>query len=123
MRIGVPKEIRAGEWRVALSPEVAGKLAQAGHEVLIETAAGENARIPDSAFAQAGAIIVPDARTAFGADVVLKVQRPVSAAEGGPDEIAWLREGAGLIGLLAPFRPPGPGGGSAARGLSAFRLG
>jgi len=122
MRIGVPKEIRASERRVALSPEVAGKLAQAGHEVRIETAAGENARIPDSAFAQAGAIIVPDACTAFGADVVLKVQRPVSVVEGGPDEIAWLHEGAGLIGLLAPFEHRDQVEAYAARGLTAFAM-
>lgn len=103
MKIGVPKEIRSGERRAAISPEVAKKLAGAGHEVLVESGAGTGAMIPDSAFAEAGAAIVPEARQAFAAEVVLKVQRPMTAAEGGPDELALMRQGTALIGLLAPF--------------------
>lgn len=122
MRIGVPKEIRAGERRAALSPEVAKKLVSAGHEVLVETGAGEGAAIPDSAFADAGAKIAPNAGAAFAADVVLKVQRPTTAAEGGPDELAFMREGTVLIGLLAPFANREQVEAYAKRGVLAFAM-
>lgn len=95
MRIGVPAETHAGERRVALVPESAGRLVKAGCEVAVQRGAGDRAGFPDAAYAAAGAAIVP-AGEAFAADVVLKVQRPT------PEEAALLREGAALVSFLAP---------------------
>jgi NAD(P) transhydrogenase subunit alpha len=90
MKVGVPKETAADERRVALVPEVAGRLVKASHAVVIETGAGVAAGFPDDAFTAAGATI----GDAWTADVVCKVQRPA------PAEIAKLRGGAALIGQL-----------------------
>ncbi len=80
MRIGVPREIADGERRVALVPDTIGPLVKSGLEVLVETRAGDGAFHADASYQQAGARIVPDARTLYGdADVVLKVQRPTPA--------------------------------------------
>jgi NAD(P) transhydrogenase subunit alpha len=96
MKIGVPKETAAGERRVALVPEVIGKLTKAGHEVLVERGAGEAALIPDGAFEEAGARLV-GAGEAFGADVLVKVAAP------SDDEVAKLGKDTILIGFLAPL--------------------
>jgi H+-translocating NAD(P) transhydrogenase subunit alpha len=104
MRIGVPKETADGERRVALVPEVVGKLVKstgggdvAAHQVLVQRGAGESAFIPDEAYAEAGAELVDDAAAAFGADVVVKVAAP----DGG--EIGLLASGSVLIGFLGPL--------------------
>ena len=60
MRIGVPRETAAGERRVALVPEVVGKLIPAGFEVLVQRGAGEAASFPDAAYEEAGARLVDD---------------------------------------------------------------
>jgi NAD(P) transhydrogenase subunit alpha len=71
---------------------------------MIETGAGTSAAVPDGAYAAAGArIAVDEAESLRDADIVLKVQRPLSAAEGGPDELALMKSGAMLIGILAPY--------------------
>ena len=90
MQIGVPKETVAGERRVALVPDVAGKLVKAGHGVVVERGAGVEAGAPDEAFTAAGASVGDP----WSTDVVCKVQKP------GPEEISKLREGGALIGLL-----------------------
>jgi H+-translocating NAD(P) transhydrogenase subunit alpha len=95
MRIGVPKETAPGERRVALVPEVAGKLAKAGFEVMVQRGAGHAAGFPDAAYEGAG-VRLSDAAAAFGAEVVLKVQRPTLA------EAEQLEEGAALVSFLAP---------------------
>lgn len=95
MTLGAPKETHAGERRVALTPDVAGRLAQAGIEVFIERGAGAEAYFPDEAYAAAGARLV-GAGEAFGADLVVKVQPPTEG------EIAALRRGAALISFLRP---------------------
>ena len=78
MKVAVPREIVAGERRVALTPDAAAALVKAGLEVVIERGAGEAASYLDAAFTQAGASLAPDAAALYGqADVVLKVQRPV----------------------------------------------
>ncbi len=96
MKIGVPKETAAGERRVAMVPEVVGKLTRAGHEVLIERGAGEAALIPDPAFEEAGARLV-DPGAAFDADVVVKVAAP------SDEEVGRLGRDTTLIGFLAPL--------------------
>ncbi|QQR69525.1 MAG: Re/Si-specific NAD(P)(+) transhydrogenase subunit alpha [Alphaproteobacteria bacterium] len=103
MRIAVVKELRAGERRVAASPETVRKFVGLGWEVMVETGAGASALFTDNAFAQAGARIVPDPRDALSsADLVLKVQRPLTAAEGA-NELGHIRKGAKLVGTLSPY--------------------
>jgi len=72
MRIGVPKETAPGELRVALVPEVVGKLVNAGHEVLVQRGAGDGALIPDEQYEAGGAKAVDSAAEAFGADIVVR---------------------------------------------------
>ena len=103
MKIGVPKERRPHERRVAATPDSVKRLVGMGAEVLVEAGAGAGSNIPDDAFVAAGAKIAPDAAaTLRNADIVLKVQRPLTEAEGGPDEVALMKKGAILVGLLSP---------------------
>lgn len=95
MKIAIPKERRAGEARVAASPDTVKKYVQMGFDVVVETGAGDGASMSDSVFTEAGATIAPDSKTAFDADVVLKVQRPTD------DEIGMMKEGTVLIGGLS----------------------
>ena len=97
MKISVLKERRAGETRVAATPETVKKLVGLGHTVTIESGAGTVAGFPDSAFTEAGAAIAAGTAAATGADIVFKVRRPE------PAEIASLPEGAALIALMEPF--------------------
>ncbi len=97
MKISVLKEHRAGETRVAATPETVKKLVGLGHTVTIESGAGTVAGFPDSAFTEAGAAIAAGPAAAAGADIVFKVRRPE------PAEIASLPEGAALIALMEPF--------------------
>ena len=88
MKLAVPKERRSDEARVAISPEVAKKLIGLGIEVVVETGAGLGADITDDALKDLGVTIAPDAASALGdADLVWKIQRPMTADE-GTDEIA-----------------------------------
>jgi NAD(P) transhydrogenase subunit alpha len=97
MRIGVPKETTAHERRVALVPEGVKRLVGPGVEIVVQRGAGEGAGLPDDAYAEAGATLVDDARSAFaGADVVVKVQKPT------PEEIALLEPGASIVSLMQP---------------------
>lgn len=94
--IGVPRESRAGERRVALVPKVVERLRGRGLGVVVEPGAGEGALIPDDLYRAAGATIGDP----WGADVVVKVAPPT------PEEIARMRRGATLIGFLAPLTSP-----------------
>ncbi len=103
MKIGVVAEIRPGERRCAVTPDTVKKLIALGTELLVERGAGAGASIPDSHFESAGARLAPDGASALvDADVVLKVQRPMLAGEGGCDELASIKKGALLIGILNP---------------------
>jgi NAD(P) transhydrogenase subunit alpha len=102
MKIGILKERRAYEKRCAATPETVKKYVGLGAEVTVETGAGVAASIPDAAFEAAGARIASDAAAVTaGADLVLKVQRPMSAAEGN-DELGKLAKGTTLIAILNP---------------------
>jgi NAD(P) transhydrogenase subunit alpha len=96
MRVGVPKESREGERRVALIPDVVGSLTGDDLEVALESGAGESAGHPDAEYADAGAS-VGSGEDAWGADVVAKVALPTL------EEIGRLRSGQVLIGHLAPL--------------------
>jgi NAD(P) transhydrogenase subunit alpha len=114
MLIGVPRESAAGETRVAMTPETAKKLKAAGHRLLVERGAGLQAACTDAAYEAVGVEIV-DAAAALGAELVLKVQRPSSA------ELAQMKSGSVLVGMLNPFDPDGLQA-IAAAGLTAFAL-
>ena len=88
MKIGVPKEIIAGERRVALAPDAVAKLVKSGVEVVVEAGAGNNALFPDDRYIESGAKIEPDASTLLGnVDLVLKVQAPVVNQKTGKHEV------------------------------------
>jgi len=96
MRVGVPKESRKGERRVALIPDSLGSLTGENLDFAVESGAGEGSGHPDSEYSDAGAS-VGSADDAWGADVVVKVAVPTT------DEIGRLRSGQVLIGHLAPL--------------------
>ena len=77
MRVGCPKEIKTHEYRVGLTPESAAELVRAGHDVLIETKAGDGMGAPDDRYRQIGAKILPDAEAVFHeAEMIVKVKEP-----------------------------------------------
>jgi H+-translocating NAD(P) transhydrogenase subunit alpha len=120
MRIGVPKETAPGERRVALVPESARKLIQAGYEVAIETGAGDAAGYPDAGYREAGATIESAAAALLGSsDLVLKVGPPVTGAS-GRDEVSWMRAGAIYLGSLMPLRNHEAVRALASRRITAF---
>ena len=122
MKIAILKERRPHETRVAATPESVKKLIALGAEVTIETGAGLAAAYIDEAYSQAGANIVPDAATAAAAgDIVFKIQRPMSAAE-GTDEIALLRAGQTLMSPLGALTNPDLVQALAAKGVTSFAL-
>jgi proton-translocating NAD(P)+ transhydrogenase subunit alpha len=117
MKFGVPVETRAGETRVAATPETVRKLTAGGHHaVLVQSGAGAGANIPDDHFATAGGKIVPSAADIYSqADIVLKVRAP---ADG---ELGQLRSGQVLIGLLNPHDRQSAQA-LASRGVTAFAM-
>ena len=117
MKIAVPHERAPGERRVALTPEIAGKLIKAGNTVTVEHDAGASAGFPDDAYIAAGAVIVAayDALVA-DADIVARVANPTDA------ELDALRRGAMVVGFLAPLGDPRSVERYATRGLTALSM-
>lgn len=77
MRVGCPKEIKVHEYRVGLTPESAAELVRAGHEVFLETKAGEGIGAPDSVYEKVGVKILPTADAVFEhAEMIVKVKEP-----------------------------------------------
>jgi NAD(P) transhydrogenase subunit alpha len=96
MKIGVPKEVAPNERRVAVTPDVAGKLVKSGHEVVVERGAGSGAFFPDEAYRASGAGL-GDRITVLGqSDIVVQVQAP------SPESLAQYREGSALIAAFQP---------------------
>ncbi len=117
MRIAVMKERRAGETRVAATPETVKKLIGLGHEVAVEAGAGLSAGVRDADYTAAGARIAPTPTAAIeGANLVLKVRAPDEA------ELAMLPKGVGLAGLLEPYAAKAEAAAYAARGLVAIAM-
>lgn len=114
MLIGVPRESAAGESRVAVTPETAKKLKAQGHVLRIETGAGLAASATDEAYLAAGAEIV-DRAAALSAELVLKVRSPDAA------ELALMKPGTALVGMLNPFDREGLQA-LATAGLTSFAL-
>src|SRR5690606_31050043 len=116
-------ERRAHERRVAATPETVKKFVALGFSVAVEVGAGESSRFPDAAYEAAGAVIHHDlAQLLAGADIVLKVQRPLLAAEGGVDELSLLKPGTILIAILSPYADPAALQQYAAAGITAMAL-
>lgn len=87
MRIGIPKEIKEQEYRVAATPAGVAELVRAGHQVLLQSGAGQAVGFPDTAYRSAGALIVPDAASVYAADLIFKVKEPQAT------ELPLLRPG------------------------------
>ncbi|WP_144477343.1 alanine dehydrogenase [Cytobacillus oceanisediminis] len=94
MRIGVPKEIKNNENRVAMTPAGVVNLVNFGHEVYIETGAGIGSSFTDEDYKAAGALIVESAQEAWAQDMVMKVKEPL------PEEYGYFREGLILFTYL-----------------------
>jgi NAD(P) transhydrogenase subunit alpha len=123
MKIGIVKERRAHERRCAVSPDTVKKYVGLGATVTIEAEAGLASAITDDAFRAAGAEIVADAGAALAdADLVLKVQRPLTQAEGGPDELAAVKKGAVLVAILNPYNARDAIAEYASRGIDAMAM-
>jgi NAD(P) transhydrogenase subunit alpha len=100
-KIGVPREILAGEKRVATVPEVVEKLIKLGFSVVVESGAGDAANCSDDAYRAAGAEIAASAAALWAAaDIIFKVAVPTA------DEVNLLREGGILIGYVWPAQNP-----------------
>ena len=95
MKVGVAKETAPGERRVALVPEVLGKLKAAGLDILVERGAGAGSSIPDAAYEEAGATIVSTDDLYRDADAILRVAKP---SDGGGR--AGCGTGQAVLGLL-----------------------
>ena len=114
MHIGIPKETRDGETRVAATPETAKKLIGNGHKVFVQSGAGTLARYPDQAYADVGAELT-DAAQCLGCELVLKVRAP------SEPELAMMTSGSVVAGMLDPFDNDGLKA-MANAGLTAFAL-
>ncbi len=113
MHIGIPRETKDHEYRVALTPEGARRLVEAGHAVSLEAGAGAAVGYADTAYRAAGASLV-DAAGAWSADLVVKVKEPQ------PDEIAHLRDGQLLFCYLHLAAAPQLARDLMARGVTAI---
>ena len=99
--IGVPREIFAGEKRVATVPEVVVKLIKLGFAVSVESGAGEAANVSDDAYRASGATIIEGAAKLWAAaDIIFKVRAPTA------DEVALMREGTTLVSFIWPAQNP-----------------
>jgi NAD(P) transhydrogenase subunit alpha len=107
MQVGVIKEQRTGELRVAITPETVKKFVGMGLSVVIETKAGLTAAITDQSYKEAGANIVKTPDEALkNADIVLKVRKPIRSDGSGQnteDEVKIMKAGAVLICLMEPY--------------------
>lgn len=94
MIVGVPKEIKNNENRVAITPAGVATLVHAGHEVLVETEAGIGSGFTNDEYVKEGAKIVQTAKEAWSADMVMKVKEPLA------EEFQYFREGLVLFTYL-----------------------
>ena len=116
MRVVVPKETAAGERRVALVPDTAGRLAGSGFEIVVERGAGVNAGFRDADYETVGA------RLAAGAEAYEGVEGVVRVAPPSAEEVELLPAGCVLIGFLSPLTEPQGVERLARRGVVAFAM-
>jgi NAD(P) transhydrogenase subunit alpha len=123
MKVAITRERQAHERRVAGTPDTVKRLIGMGLEVVVESGAGIAASFTDEAYQTAGGSIAADAVTALGAaDIVLKVRRPLRGGDAGQDELALIRPGAVLIGMLQPLQSPDDVAAYARAGVTAFAM-
>ncbi len=117
MKLAILKERRPGEARVAATPETVKKLKGLGLDILVESGAGARARVSDTDFETAGAVVTPDVGQMLGeADIVFSVRGP------GEAEIAKMKKGAVLACMLAPYTEKDMIQRLAAQGVTAFAM-
>ncbi len=114
MIIGIPKEVKTGELRVACTPAGVRHLVAGGHRVFVQKGAGEGSGFSDEAFMKAGAEVLPEAEDVWAAELVVKVKEPVA------DEYPFLREDLLLFAFLHLAALPGLAGALLQRGVSAI---
>ena len=123
MIIAIPKEILAGENRVATVPDVVPKLIKAGFEVHIEKGAGFNAGFTDEKYKSAGAKIVDNLQELYSsADIVFKVQRPIEHPELKKHELDLMKEGTLLVTFLYPLNYPDVAKKCAEKGINVISM-
>ena len=123
MIIGIPSEIKAGEKRVAMSPANVQSLTDRSVKVLIQADAGSAAGYPDAEYSAAGATITADRAEIFAsADIILQVQSFGSNNENSDDDLAQLRSGQLIIGMMDPLASPQAAQAVADRGATAIAL-
>ena len=123
MLIGVPREIANGERRVALVPDVVQSLTRAGHQVVIERAAGLRAGFTDEAYRDVGCDLADTPEEVYRtAALVMKVQRPTTDGGAGRSEVDMMTPGSALIGLLQPSGDPELFAKLAERDIVAFSM-
>ncbi len=115
MRLGVPKEVKRGETRVAATPKTVEQLIKLGYDVVVEPGAGEASAYPDQAYVDAGASL-ESAEQVWASDVVAKVNAP------SDEEVPRLRSGAILASLLAPALNPDKVEALRAQGVTALAM-
>ncbi|MDN5716453.1 MAG: NAD(P)(+) transhydrogenase (Re/Si-specific) subunit alpha, partial [Janibacter sp.] len=115
MRLGVPKESKRGETRVAATPKTVEQLIKLGYDVVVESGAGEASAYPDQAYVDAGATLEP-ADQVWASDVVAKINAP------SDEEVARLSSGAILASLLAPALNPDKVEALRAQGVTALAM-
>ena len=121
--IGIPRERRPGERRVAATPETVARLRRLGFSVITEVDAGAGASFGDDDYAAAGATLVPDARQLWSqADIVLKVQPPAEYTDLGAHEADLARPGTVIISFLWPGKQEALVSRLATRGLTALAV-
>ncbi|MEP2544363.1 MAG: NAD(P)(+) transhydrogenase (Re/Si-specific) subunit alpha, partial [Alphaproteobacteria bacterium] len=119
MKIVIPKETRAGETRVAASPQVIQKLVGLGYDVAVEKGAGEGASVSDDVYKAAGASIATVAALKT-ADIVLMVNPPATSGAGALP--AQMKKGAVLISQLAALTSPDDVAAYAKAGITTFAM-
>ncbi len=123
MIIGVPREVAAGEQRIAVVPVTASVLVGEGLEVWVEAASSDGSPFPDSAYREAGARVVSDVLEIYAhADIVVKIQPPTEHPRTGRHEVEMLRDGSCLIAVLQPYTHPDVVTRLAERGVTSFSL-
>ncbi|KRE39502.1 NAD(P) transhydrogenase subunit alpha [Janibacter sp. Soil728] len=115
MRLGVPKESKRGETRVAATPKTVEQLIKLGYDVVVEAGAGEASAYPDQAYLDAGATLEP-ADQVWASDVVAKINAP------SDEEVSRLSSGAILASLLAPALNPDKVEALRAQGVTALAM-
>ncbi len=123
MIIGIPSEIKTGEKRVAMSPANVQSLTDKSVKILIQADAGSAAGYPDAEYTAAGATVTADRAEIFAnSDIILQVQSFGSNNENSDDDLAMVRQGQLIIGMMDPLAAPQAAQAVADKGATAIAL-